>query len=86
MNAFSYDDIVLAAGGRYDALVASFRNGISSPENQFNQNWLTGSCQKETRTCDKQYAAGGAIYMKNLVKVSYSHYFIKYCRIPKVPL
>ncbi len=81
INQSSYEDIVLAAGGRYDALVAAFCNAISSPENPMNWNWLTGYCRKETRICNKQYAVGGAIYMKNLLKVSTLNYKVLFlCR------
>lgn len=75
-NALIYDDVVLAAGGRYDALVASFRNAIVSPENQFNQNVLTVLCRKKTKFYIRQYVVGGAIYVINLVKVLYSYYIL----------
>ncbi len=65
---------MLAAGGRYDALVAYFRDAIASPDNHFNQKYdgfnrrTSQFYRKEERSC-KQFVVGGAIYMNNLIKV-----------------
>ncbi len=55
--------IELATGGRYDALVTSFRKAIVSLDKQFNNG--NNFPQSESKDYE-QHAVGGSIYMNRL--------------------